>query len=258
MTTRWFETVVVACLFALVLAGCSSQGGSAGSAPAQACSGASPPPGVPVVEIAVDPTLSAATDATVADVAVVVDKVIEDKGFLLVRRVGASVSGADLVCSGRLAPRGPNDVLRRRSAAAIRREVLDRVREAMTSARPDQTRGTDLFAAMGAAADDMARFPDRDRRLVVRSDFLHNAAPFNLSAVQLDQANTDRLIGELQRRQLIPSLAGVRVYMSGLGDTAAGDVSAETAAGLSMFWRSYFAAAGAEVAGSGSRLVAFP
>lgn len=242
-----------------VLTACSTAGSSHDEA---ACSGGAPPPGAPVLELVLDPTASSgdgpSRTATVADAGLVVDGAIAQKGFLLVRRTGASVSGADLVCSGLLDAKGPNDVLRDRSRQRMKAEVLSQIEGSLVSAPSSQVASTDLFAALNVVADDLARFPDRPRSLVVRSDFVNSSEPYNLLAVQLDQQNIDRMVGDLRARRLLPSLPGVTVYLSGIGATASGHVGGERAAGLTAFWRAYFQATGADVRAAGTRLIAFP
>ncbi|MGH7379719.1 MAG: hypothetical protein ACREJ7_05690 [Candidatus Methylomirabilales bacterium] len=93
---------------------------------------------------------------------------------------------------------------------------------------------TDIFSSLVIAQKVFHNEPRR-KVLVLMSDMIEDYPPYRFEEVPWGPATTEKMLGELDARGLIPDLSGVCVYVSG-----ASAKSADTAARIGDFWRTYF------------------
>jgi hypothetical protein len=141
---------------------------------------------------------------------------------------------------------------------ARRREV------AMTAMRrllrqPADSRGSDILSAIQVAA----RFFAEGRRhspqmLTICSDMIQSSAQYNFYDQPLDEGSIDCLVAQLRAEGQIPNLHDVVVYAVGVGEDAVNEIAPERNRQIERFWRTYFTAAGAQLASYAATLQAFP
>lgn len=93
---------------------------------------------------------------------------------------------------------------------------------------------TDIFSSLVIA---QKLFHDEPRRkvLVLMSDMIEDLPPYRFEEIAWNPATHQKILTELAERGLMPDLSGVCVYVSG-----ASARSADTAAQIGDFWRTYF------------------
>ena len=100
---------------------------------------------------------------------------------------------------------------------------------------------TDIFSSLLIA---QKLFYDDSRRkvLVLMSDMIEDNPPFDFERIAWSSAAIEKTLAQLDKKALIPKLAGVCVYVSG-----ASAKSAELAENIGRFWQAYFQRAGADM-----------
>ncbi len=108
-----------------------------------------------------------------------------------------------------------------------------------------------LFAAAGVSLGGGAP----TSRLVIFTDGIHTAAPFNLTATELDDEAISELLDAIAEADLIASLDDVEVTFVGvnMGETS---LAPQRLRGIERFWRAYVDASGAKMAGYDTTLPA--
>jgi hypothetical protein len=82
---------------------------------------------------------------------------------------------------------------------------------------------------------------------VFLSDMINTTPPHNLLARRWDQPAVHRLMADLRAERMLPSLAGVDVWVVGAGLSTSGGLPAGTLLQLKTLWLAVFAATGAKV-----------
>jgi len=100
---------------------------------------------------------------------------------------------------------------------------------------------TDIFSSLLIA---QKLFYDDSRRkvLVLMSDMIEDNPPFDFERIAWSSAAIEKTLSQLDKKALIPKLAGVCVYVSG-----ASAKSAEIAENIGRFWQAYFRRAEADM-----------
>ncbi len=168
----------------------------------------------------------------------VLDNAVESQAFVsLVVADGAPYA----LDTHQLETTGADDDARRASEAANRRALEEEI--AAASARTPET---DLLAALGLAAAEIAAAPGRHTLLVVDSG-LSTAGAMDFRQSGLLDADPADLVASLEAAGALPDLSGVHVAFQGLGDTAAPqtDLGPAARAQLADLWTAVALAAGA-------------
>ena len=93
---------------------------------------------------------------------------------------------------------------------------------------------TDIFSSL-VLAQKLFHDEPRHKVLVLMSDMIEDHPPYRFEEVSWSPATNEKILAELGAKGLIPDLSGVCVYVSG-----ASARSANTAARIGDFWRTYF------------------
>lgn len=93
---------------------------------------------------------------------------------------------------------------------------------------------TDIFSSL-VIAQKLFHAEPRRKVLVLMSDMIEDYPPYRFEKVSWSPATNEKILAELGAKGLIPDLSGVCVYVSG-----ASARSADTAAQIGDFWRTYF------------------
>jgi hypothetical protein len=141
------------------------------------------------------------------------------------------------------------------------------VKEATKTADADASRlvdgsrehkGTAILDAFVQAGEYFAQHPEAsDRSLVVFSDMVEESTRLRMTPKLLSSAGRTKLIAADRRAAALPKLDGVAVYVVGAGISSTRGKLLDRVA-IERFWRSYLAAAGAQVKAYGPSLYAFP
>jgi hypothetical protein len=128
------------------------------------------------------------------------------------------------------------------------RQALQADFEALRQPKGAPARATCIVDAVAAAAEVLAQGRDAGQalQLLVLSDMIEESPVANFEREKVTPALTERVLGQLRQRKLLPTLAGVQVHVVG----AAGR-SAEHMAQVKAFWLAFFAATGAQVGSYG-------
>jgi hypothetical protein len=233
---------IVAALAGLSLSSCSSE-----------------PQPQPVTVLFVDLTRSTAHNraSTLADFQVVLDQVASEHGRLLVDIVDSNpMAHARIAVDQNFSvPEAQgNRLVERRKLAEHRRAAVAAMQALLDGPRPG--RSTDLIGAVVSGAQRLQSIPGGGRRrLVFLSDMVSTTPPHNLLAHRWDESAIDRLIADLRAAHMLPSLAGVDVWVAGAGLSSGEGPSSATVLEIKALWLAVFAATGATVTVYASQLV---
>lgn len=213
----------------------------------------------PVTVLFVDLTRSTAHSraSTLADFLAVLDQVASERGRLLVDVIdGNPLAHARIVIDQNFSvpeARG-NRLVERRKLAERRGAAVVAMRALLDGPRPG--RSSDLIGAVVSGAQRLQSMPrDGARRLVFLSDMVSTTPPHNLLAHRWDRPAIDRLIADLEEAHMLPSLAGVDVWVAGAGLSSGEGLSAAAVLEIKALWLAVFAATGATVSVYASQLV---
>lgn len=150
---------------------------------------------------------------------------------------------------------GGGNTMQDEARARQMRKALREDFDALLAPKGTPTTATCIIDAIVAAGELLGQGREAGQllRLVVLSDMIEESARANFKRSAPTQALTERLLGELRRNKLMPSLAGVQVHVVG-----ASGASAEQMARVKAFWLAFFAAAGAHLASYGRAPLVLP
>jgi class 3 adenylate cyclase len=234
---------IVATLAALSLSSCNSE-----------------PQPQPVTVLFVDLTRSTAHSktSTLADFQAVLDQVASEHGRLLVDIVDANPMAHARIAIDQTfsVPEAQgNRLLERKKLAERRRAAVAAMQALLDGPRPG--RSTDLIGAVVSGAQRLQSILGGGRRrLVFLSDMVSTTPPHNLLAQRWDQPAIDRLIADLRAARMLPSLAGVDVWVAGAGLSSGAGLPPATLLEIKALWLAVFAATGAKVTVYAAQLVA--
>jgi hypothetical protein len=100
---------------------------------------------------------------------------------------------------------------------------------------------TDIFSSL-LLAEKLFAAESRRKVLVLMSDMIEDHPPYAFDRMTWKPDTTQKILGDLQARRLMPNLKGVCVYVSGVSAP-----SAELARNIAVFWEAYFFKAGADL-----------
>lgn len=135
------------------------------------------------------------------------------------------------------------------------RQALQADFESLRTPKSAAARATCIVDAVAAAAEVLAqgRAADQPLRLLLLSDMIEESPLANFEREKVTPAVTERVLGQLRQRNLLPALAGVKVHVVG-----ASGRSAEHMAQVKAFWLAFFAATGAQVGSYGRAPLTLP
>jgi hypothetical protein len=193
-----------------------------------------------------------------ADFQAVLDQVASEHGRLLVDIVdGNPLAHARIAIdlSFTIPEAQGNHLVERRKLTERRRAAVAAMRALLDDPRPG--RSTDLVGAVVSGAQRLQSIPGPGRRrLVFLSDMVDTTPPHNLLAHRWDQSAINKLLADLRAAHMLPSLAGVEVWVAGAGLSSGDGLPATTLLEIKALWLAVFAATGANVTVYASQLVA--
>ena len=135
------------------------------------------------------------------------------------------------------------------------RQALKADFETLRKPKGAPARATCILDAVAAAAEVLAqgRQAGQALQLLVLSDMIEESPLANFEREKVTPGVTERVLGQLRQRRLLPSLSGVQVHVVG-----ASGRSAEHMMQVKGFWLAYFAAAGAQVGSYGRAPLSMP
>jgi hypothetical protein len=107
-----------------------------------------------------------------------------------------------------------------------------------------QARYTDIFSSL-LLAEKVFSAESRRKVLILMSDMIEDYPPYAFDRMTWTPATTQKLLADLEAKKMIPDLARVCVYVSGVSAP-----SAELARHIGGFWEAYFRKAGADLSPS--------
>lgn len=140
-----------------------------------------------------------------------------------------------------------------RQAADEQRASVEAAAASILEQRSD---GTDVFGALALAEDFFDAYPNADlRRVVVLSDMVQRGRDLRFPSVgDWSPSHVDDLV------DAAPSvkLAGIDIYVVGIGATTSGELTPDQIDGIERFWTAFLERTGARLAFFGSSIATYP
>lgn len=234
-----------------------------------ACSGSTGPTPIPrgtqIIDVSGSARDGIATSVCIEAFDKMTAVVAPNMGTITVERISADPLSdgetiADVNYSRSLAPFADNPVYRDPLAARLTAGARTQVEEAIANA--GASRGTDILSSFVLADRVLSRPPlgeaPEQRFLVICSDMMSTTPPLTFYRDPPSDAETERLIAQLQDQGSIPDWTGVDIYVVGAGVTTGNGGDSEKALRVQAFFTAFFEATGGNLVSYESTLPDFP